>query len=372
MQYLMVSDLGFIAVMLLGMSISMSSTSWLFMWAGMEVSLVGFLPLVCGSSVFSRGGVGSSESCMKYFIVQVVGSSLLFLGGFSVYSVSKMWDLVLWGDLKGIVFYSGPLMVIFGLGIKLGVFPFHFWVPSVMAGMGWLGCLVFTSLHKIVPVMFLCVVVKSWDSGSFMMPMLVSSVGSSIIGGLGGINQTSIRGLLGYSSINHMGWVLMCMISGMSAVVFYLGFYVLLSFIVFMVLWVMGCEKVSDINGSYYGSGGLDRLLVGLVILSYMGMPPFLGFSVKWFAISSLVEVFSFSIYSCFYIFLMFLGSLMSLSYYLGVFVSLVMSGSGSFVKRGSVVDMNFWQLGLVVSVFVGSFLLGMWLVFGGLSVYLG
>nr|AMA07343.2 NADH dehydrogenase subunit 2 [Diodora graeca] len=341
MRHMLVSDLFFVVVMLFGLVLSLSSVSWLLVWVGMEVSLIGFIPVICGNSVFGRGGTGASESAMKYFVVQAIGSSLVLVGSFAVFSVSKMWDCGVLGNSMLYLVYLGPLLVVFGFGVKLGVFPFHFWVPSVMSGMGWFGCLVLAGLQKLVPVVFLCVVVLLWTEDLIVKVLMVMSVGSSIIGGLGGINQTEVRAIMAYSSIGHMGWLLMCVCSGFMATIFYLLFYVVMSIGFFLVLWGLGCDSVGGLGVVDVGSGGFERLFVVGGILSYMGMPPFLGFGVKWFGMSCFVESASFlgsvecGAYMYFYFFLMFLGSLLSLSYYLMVFVALVMGFGGVFVKGG-------------------------------------
>nr|APB92060.1 NADH dehydrogenase subunit 2 [Montfortula punctata] len=367
MPYLLFSDFLFVGVMVLGVIISLSSVSWLLIWVGMEISLIGFVPVISGNGVFGWKSTESSESLMKYFVVQAIGSGLILLGGFSVFSMSKVWDIGIGEKSIEYMLYIGPFFSVIGLSIKLGVFPFHFWVPSVMAGMSWFSCLLLTTLQKIVPLFFLCVFLGFVSSEMLLTYLLISSVASSVIGGFGGINQTSLRGVMAYSSIGHMGWLLMSTIIGSSVMCTYLLFYVFMSFGFFFILWKLGCDSVGKLNGCLIDMSTIERVFVVGILLSYMGMPPFFGFSVKWYSMISFFELCNFGIFTYFYFFLMFLGSLLSVSYYLMIFISLMVGSSGVYVKKMKLMGMLEESVLFVLGfIFFVSLLGGIELMMGG------
>lgn len=123
--------------------VRLSRDNWLGVWFGLEVNLIRFLPFMLG-----RGLRIEVESTVKYFLVQVVGSALFLVGGLSIAGIvgglevsviSSFWGIVMW----------------FGLLVKLGVAPAHFWVPARLAGVSWLVCFLLRTLQKMVPLTFL-------------------------------------------------------------------------------------------------------------------------------------------------------------------------------------------------------------------------
>lgn len=122
-----------------------------------------------------------TESRVKYFFAQVIGRIIILLGAF--------------GRKSEFFFLSGIL-------IKLGVVPFHFWVPSVLARLSWDLCFVLLRLQKLP----LLVLLLYLDTGWFEA-LVLARVFSAVLGGVMGINQTYLRPLLAYSSISHMGWL---------------------------------------------------------------------------------------------------------------------------------------------------------------------
>lgn len=99
----------------------------------------------------------------------------------------------------------GFIVLIGGLCVKLGLFPFHYWLPRVMAGLPWVSCLLLATWQKFAPLFLMLCLLEL--SRSYLIACVVCFIGmgSSLVGGLGGMNQTQIRALLAYSSIGHLG-----------------------------------------------------------------------------------------------------------------------------------------------------------------------
>nr|YP_009648869.1 NADH dehydrogenase subunit 2 [Notospermus geniculatus]QCZ36419.1 NADH dehydrogenase subunit 2 [Notospermus geniculatus] len=314
---------GFLCV--LGSLVSVSSGDWLGVWLGLEVNLLGFVPLMLQ-------GVGgqSVESSVKYFVVQALGSGFLLLGGLSL-GGSLFW---FFGGHGGV----GGLFVFFGLVLKLGVAPLHWWVPSVMGGLTWFGCGVLVTWQKLAPFLVLLSL-----CGDFLFLFLLLGGLSSLVGGVLGIGQVQVRLLMGYSSISHWGWVLGTMCFSVLGSVFYYFFYFLVSLAVFFLLGVGGVWRVGFLGGLVGGP-----LVLGL--LSLGGLPPFSGFLPKWVGLQVVLGG-----GGVFLSFFLVLGSVFSLYFYLsflfvffvggGVRVAPFFSGGGLGLSLATVVLLGCFPL---------------------------
>nr|YP_010400346.1 NADH dehydrogenase subunit 2 [Mancinella alouina]UQS76045.1 NADH dehydrogenase subunit 2 [Mancinella alouina] len=301
----------FMAVMIMGTLLSVSSFHWLSIWAGLEINLIGFLPMLVYQKTTSE-----SESAVKYFIVQALGSSMLIFGSLMSFDMSLTWDLY----VVNLGHCSGLVIILAGLCMKLGLFPFHYWLPGVMSGLPWVTCLLLATWQKFAPLfLFLCLLELS-DSYVLGLVLCLISAGSSLIGGIGGMNQTQVRALLAYSSIGHLGWMVFALLHSESSMKFYLLVYVIVSLFMFISLWSSDLGNMKNINS--LKSLSFAQVSTMFFLLSLGGLPPLLGFISKWLVI--LVGMSS----SFFWVLLvLILGSLMSLFYYLSLFFSVLLSG---------------------------------------------
>lgn len=142
---------------------------------GLELTVFGFLPIVSGGSI-------SMEGLVKYFLIQA-GSSAMFVGSFLTSGV-----------IVSYMFY------VTSLSIKIGLAPFHQWVPSVVSTISWLNSILLLTLQKVAPVVLF---IK--QSLVILDLVVVFGVLSTVVGGLGGFNQSLMRPLIAYSSIAHSG-----------------------------------------------------------------------------------------------------------------------------------------------------------------------
>ena len=323
----------------LGTLFSISSSQWLGVWAGLEINLIGFLPLL----VYQKR-ISERESGVKYFIVQALGSSLLIFGRLAIYSMSFTWETVGRVDRE----YLIPLfLIVSGLCIKIGLFPFHFWLPSVIAGLPWIRCLLLATWQKIAPLFLISSVFDETYIYWFAISICLMAASSRLIGGIGGINQTQVRALLAYSSIGHLGWIVFAILQRSWAIKTYFIIYVLISFCVFISLWYRNFSFIKN-------SKSLVRLRylslpVLIILLSLAGLPPLLGFIPKWRVI-----VASISIRIWIFVFILMAGSLISLFYYLSLFFSL---GLGIKMRIKLIKEKNFsiiLLLGLFINILGG------------------
>nr|YP_009538441.1 NADH dehydrogenase subunit 2 [Conus betulinus]AYU74166.1 NADH dehydrogenase subunit 2 [Conus betulinus] len=306
----------FLFVMGFGTMLSLSSVHWLGIWAGLEMNLIGFLPMLIYQKKISE-----SESAVKYFIIQALGSSLLIFGSLLSFSTSFSWDMIL-GSGAG---SFGLCVLVSGLSVKLGVFPFHYWVPSVMAGLSWISCMLLATWQKLAPLFLLLSLCELGEMKKFLFLFCIMSAGSTLVGGMGGLNQTQIRALLAYSSIGHLGWMIFAMLHSEWCMKLYLFIYLGITLSLFMGLWLSDSSAMKDVSSLKHFK--VYQLVIMLLLLSLSGLPPLLGFVSKWLV----VYVGSSGPFS-FILFLLILGSLMSLFYYLSLFFSFFLN----FFKNNS------------------------------------
>nr|YP_010238571.1 NADH dehydrogenase subunit 2 [Cephenemyia stimulator]QTE20628.1 NADH dehydrogenase subunit 2 [Cephenemyia stimulator] len=258
------SKILFFSILLMGTLISISANSWLGAWMGLEINLLSFIPLMSDNKLMS------TEASLKYFLTQALASSVLL---FAV--IMFLLNL----NIKNSTLFTES-MIFSSLLLKSGSAPFHFWFPNVMEGLSWFNSLILMTWQKIAPMMLMSYII--------LKPLImVSIIFSSLIGALGGLNQTSLRKLMAYSSINHLSWMLMAMFNNNLLWITYFIFY---TFLTFTMIYLFNLFKISHINQlfslPFYSK--IMKFFIFINLLSLGGLPPFLGFLPKWLVIQSL------------------------------------------------------------------------------------
>nr|YP_010999333.1 NADH dehydrogenase subunit 2 [Cricotopus trifascia]WPM93179.1 NADH dehydrogenase subunit 2 [Cricotopus trifascia] len=257
----------FINSMVLGTVITVSATSWLSMWMGLEINLLSFIPLMMSSK-----NLFSSESSLKYFLTQALASSIF------LFSIILLY---LFLNLKMNMMNFNFMLISSTMLLKSGAAPFHFWFPSVMEGLNWQSSFLLMTWQKIAPLMVLSYVIN--------MNLLIFIIFFSMIfGSLGGINQTSLRKLMAFSSINHLGWMMSSLISSEMMWLTYFLFY---SFLNLSIIFMFNSFKLFNINQTFkiFNSNKFMNIAMFILLLSLGGLPPFLGFFPKWMIIEFMV-----------------------------------------------------------------------------------
>lgn len=302
----------FFFITLFGTTLSLSSSHWLGIWAGLEINLLGFIPLIV-----SRGMSLETESAIKYFLIQALGSRILLLGRVSSYNLTSTWEVTSSAHPWGLSF------IILRLLLKLGAFPFHAWLPPVIAGLSWSINLVLTTWQKVAPLFLLSAITQIWATSEKLNMLLLVAGASGLIGGLGGINQTQIRALIAYSSIGHVGWIILCLTIREIVLKIYFLIYLFISVGLFTLLYITELSTFRQTLNTKPNKLKPFQVITIFILLSLGGLPPLLGFTGKWAAIHFL----------CFFssplpILPLIIGSLMRLFYYLRLLFSLTLTSS--------------------------------------------
>nr|AYR05270.1 NADH dehydrogenase subunit 2 [Coleoptera sp. ACP-2013] len=259
----------FFLTLMMGTLIAVSSYSWLTMWIGLEINLLSFIPLMKENK-----NLFASEAALKYFITQAMASSILL---FSIISSFNMNEQI----YSNMSFYI-TLILNSSLLTKMGAAPFHFWFPEVMEGLNWMNSMIMLTWQKIAPFILIMF--------NMNMTMMISCViiSSSVIGGLMGLNQTSLRKILAFSSINHIGWMLSSLLNSQSIWLTYFVIYSVISINLIVIFEKMNTYKINSLT-STLNKNKLIKFFFILNFLSLGGLPPFLGFMPKWLTINNLI-----------------------------------------------------------------------------------
>nr|AQP30700.1 NADH dehydrogenase subunit 2 [Mirocapritermes sp. 1 TB-2017] len=252
-----------------GMLVSISSNSWLGAWMGLEINLMSFIPLMSNVK-----NMYNTEASLKYFIVQVLASATLL---FMVVMKTLTEDLFTFE-----VNSYTPMIICTPLLLKSGAAPFHWWFPGVMEGLSWENCALLMTVQSAAPLMLMSYLI---EINMFTLSIILMS---TIVGSIGGLNQTSMRKILTYSSINHTGWMLIALTTSENLWMMYFMIYSTLALTVVSAIKLSG---VSFINQTMMTNKetALTKFMMFTSLLSLGGLPPFLGFLPKWIIIQAMI-----------------------------------------------------------------------------------
>jgi len=297
----------FIRTLILRTLLAISASHWLLLWLSLELNLLRFIPIIIISKSLQE-----TEGAIKYFIAQALGSALILLGALIIFNpfISPQIRII---------------PIILGAINKLGLAPCHFWFPNVIASISWFSCLILTTWQKIIPLIILIFLPLT-----HITPFLIiTGALRSLIGGIGGINQTSLRPLLAYSSIGHLGWIICTRAISSSIAIIYFCSYILV--ILPIILLLISKNIFSNIQlFSTFKSKHSFQLSAATLFISLGGLPPLFGFFPKWIAIQAI------SIRHILFLPLtLILGALINLYFYLNLsFPMLINLLNPSFIKK--------------------------------------
>nr|AKQ53278.1 NADH dehydrogenase subunit 2 [Haritalodes derogata] len=255
----------FLFILFFSTLISISSNSWFGCWIGLEINLLSFIPLISKSN-----NILSSEASLKYFLVQSIASNNLLF--FIILKMILMKNFEM-DNINSIMINSSLLM-------KMGSAPFHFWFPNIVEGLSWFNNIILMSRQKITPIILL-----SYYFNKNLIIIII--IMNSIIGAIGGLNQTSLRKLMAFSSINNLGWMLSSMMISENLWMFY---FIMYSFMITIMCLLFYCMNMFFINQLFFSNMNyMIKLSLLINFLSLGGLPPFIGFFPKWIIINFLL-----------------------------------------------------------------------------------
>nr|YP_010022260.1 NADH dehydrogenase subunit 2 [Xanthochlorus tibetensis]QOL12450.1 NADH dehydrogenase subunit 2 [Xanthochlorus tibetensis] len=263
------SKILFFLILLLGSLITVSANSWLGAWMGLEINLLSFIPLMNDIK-----NLKSSEASLKYFLTQAFASSILL---FAMIMYMLKLNLLFQLNLEN---SFNKMMIMSSLLLKSGTAPFHFWFPEVMEGLSWNNALILMTWQKLAPLMLISYIMME----TFIIIIIIITITT---GALSGLNQTSLRKIMAFSSINHLGWLLSAMLLNENIWMIYFSFYVFLSMSIVLLFNLMKIFHFNQLFSMFLNSKYLKMAMM-INLLSLGGLPPFMGFFPKWMVIQYL------------------------------------------------------------------------------------
>jgi len=294
--------LGLFAV--LGMGIMISAASFLTIYMGLELLSLCLYAMVA----FNRDSQHSSEAAMKYFVLGAMASGMLLYGMSMLYGATGSLDIfevaqaINAFDGNPVVLVSGMIFIIVGLSFKLGIVPFHMWLPDVYHGAPTPVTLFLSSAPKLAAFAITIRLLAQAMAGlsaewtEALTILVVLSIG---IGNVVAIAQTNIKRMLAYSTISHVGFLLLGIISGSnegySAAMFYAVTYALMSLGAFGMVILLSrkgfeAENINDFKGLNDRSRWYAAMMA-ILMFSLAGVPPTVGFYSKLLVLKAVISV---------------------------------------------------------------------------------
>ncbi len=298
----------FVLVLLsvLGMMVMISGYSLLTLYLGLEILSLSLYTLIA----IARERAGAVEAALKYFVLGAIASGLLLYGMSMIYGISgsiNITDIANFAanaDLASretLILNFGLVFLVIGIAFKLGAVPFHMWVPDVYEGAPTSVTLFLSTAPKVAAVAMLVRILVDglgamhayWADLFMVLAVLSIALGSVVA-----LMQTNIKRLLAYSTISHVGFIMLGfvtgVISGYGAAVFYVFVYILMSLAAFGIIILLNkkgfeADQISDFKGLSKHSPWFALMML-VVMLSMAGVPPFIGFYAKFFILQQVIS----------------------------------------------------------------------------------
>lgn len=287
----------------LGMMIMVSAHSMLTVYLGLELLALSLYAMVA----LKRDNAAASEAAMKYFVLGALASGMLLYGMSMVYGATGSLDLegirtvVTEAGDKSLAARFGLTFIIVGIAFKLGAVPFHMWLPDVYDGAPTSVTLYIATAPKIAAfAMVIRLLVDGLESlhADWQQMLAILAALSVVVGNLIAIAQTNIKRMLAYSTISHVGFLLLGIVAGTaegySAAMFYAITYALTTLGAFGVLLVLSRQGYDAANlEDLSGLAGRNMLLASVmmvVLISLAGVPPLVGFYAKLSVLKAVVD----------------------------------------------------------------------------------
>ena len=288
---------------MLGMMVMVSAHSLLTIYLGLELLSLSLYALVA----FNRDNYNCSEAAMKYFVLGALASGMLLYGMSMVYGLTGSLDIEVIAQTlaqqessTGLVF--GTTFIVVGLAFKLGAVPFHMWVPDVYHGAPTPVTLYIGSAPKIAAfAMVMRLLVESLGSvqPDWQAMLIALAVLSLAIGNVVAIAQTNLKRMLAYSTISHVGFLLLGILSGTqagyAAAMFYVITYALMAAGAFGMIILLSragfeADEISDFKGLNQRNPWFALMML-ILMFSMAGVPPTVGFYAKLSVLQAVINI---------------------------------------------------------------------------------
>nr|UZC29707.1 NADH dehydrogenase subunit 2 [Microtus richardsoni]UZC29720.1 NADH dehydrogenase subunit 2 [Microtus richardsoni]UZC29733.1 NADH dehydrogenase subunit 2 [Microtus richardsoni] len=257
-----------------GPMITMLSSNLFVMWIGLEMNLLALIPLM-----MSNPNPRSTEAATKYFLTQATASMMFLLSILMNFKQLGLWTFL--PDTYNIIM----TMTFISLAIKLGLAPFHSWLPEVTQGIKLNVGIILLTWQKVAPLSILSQFYELMNHNL----LILSAIISVLIGAWNGLNQTQTRKILAYSSIAHMGWMISILPYNPSLTTLNLLIYIMMTIPLFIMFHAHSFTSITSMS-LMWNKMPMALPMISLILLSMGGLPPLTGFLPKWAIITELMK----------------------------------------------------------------------------------
>nr|UTE81942.1 NADH dehydrogenase subunit 2 [Propithecus diadema]UTE82332.1 NADH dehydrogenase subunit 2 [Propithecus diadema] len=257
-----------------GTMLTMISSHWLLIWMGLEMNMLAIIPILA-----KKTNPRSTEAATKYFLTQATASMLLMMTIVINAMYTGQWNITNIHNLLT------TLTIIIALTMKLGMTPFHFWIPEVTQGVTLTAGMLLLTWQKLAPMSIMLQIYPSMNTNILLTFALLST----LVGGWGGLNQTQLRKILAYSSIAHMGWMVAVLTFCPSLTILNLLIYLMLTVTLFTMLNINTSTTTLTLS-ILWNKNPTITLMILTSLLSLGGLPPLTGFLPKWVIVQELTK----------------------------------------------------------------------------------
>nr|YP_001293737.1 NADH dehydrogenase subunit 2 [Etrumeus teres]BAF64050.1 NADH dehydrogenase subunit 2 [Etrumeus micropus] len=250
----------------LGTTLTFSSSHWFLAWMGLEINTLAIIPLMARPH-----HPRATEAALKYFITQATAAAMILFA-----ATMNAWFQGQW-EISQMTHPVASAILTMALALKLGLAPVHFWLPEVLQGVSLGTGLVLSTWQKLAP--FALILQVSNNANPYLLMAL--AVSSTLVGGWAGLNQTQLRKILAYSSIAHLGWMILIIQLAPQMTIIALSTYIVMTTAAFLTLMFMNVTKINTLVMGWVKAPALAALTC-LSLLSLGGLPPLTGFLPKW------------------------------------------------------------------------------------------
>nr|YP_003457240.1 NADH dehydrogenase subunit 2 [Ceratias uranoscopus]BAI77275.1 NADH dehydrogenase subunit 2 [Ceratias uranoscopus] len=257
----------------LGTTLTFMSSHWLLAWMGLEMNTLAILPLMA-----QYHHPRAIEASTKYFLVQATAAAVLLFA-----TITNAWLTGQW-EMQQMSHPLPTTMIVLALALKIGLAPLHSWLPEVLQGLDLTIGMVISTWQKLGPFAIILQLAPT-------NPTVVMLLGltSTLVGGWGGLNQTQLRKLLAYSSIAHLGWMILVLQFSPPLTLLALLTYLIMTISTFLIFKINNSTNINALSTSWAKVPSLATL-TPLILLSLGGLPPLTGFLPKWLIIHELTK----------------------------------------------------------------------------------
>jgi len=290
-----------LTTLLLSTTMAISSTNIIIIWLSLELNIFSFIPLLLNET-----NINETEASTIYFLTQAIGSTIFLI---------RLTTLLHTTWLPKI----STILLMAAILLKMGAAPCHYWFPTTIEIIRWKNCFILSTWQKIAPLFIIMYIILPATPLILTIIPIISSL-NAITGGIIGLSQLSIKKIISYSSITHIGWILRRSITSTPCLsLAYLFIYSFITLPLFIIFNKISTNKVYDLWHKQNPQKS-TIILIPRLLLSVGGLPPLRGFIPKLLIMIILLN------HSITTIIILIIGSLLNLFFYTNIRLNIFMA----------------------------------------------